>query len=213
MDRKTGSPLRTAGRTALLMACFALLAAGFLWRLGRGIALADSQPARYLPAWLTWAQVIALPVCMLGFVTAVVAGMVLARRPRLTAALQIGCLVLALALGGLLAASVLTNPLQDHRIDITVPAGSTAAVYSDTEVCPRQSTVYVRPGEGLGDAEAVLTPVDGGETVSAYITPGIQMGLKVEKGAWYRVGLTMQNDTDRPVQVSVILRGVQVRIE
>ena len=55
--------------------------------------------------------------------------------------------------------------------------------------------------------------MDGGETVSAYITPGIQMGLKVEKGAWYRVGLTMQNDTDRPVQVSVILRGVQVRIE
>lgn len=212
MDRKNVSPLHTAAKTGLLMACFALLAVGFLWRLGRGIALADSQPPQYLPGWLSCAQVIALPLCMLGFVTAVVAGMVLARRPRLTAALQIGCLVLVLALGGLLAASVLTRPLQDHRIDITVPAGSTTVVYSDTEICPQQSTVYVRPGEGLGDAEAVLEPADGGEAVSAYITPGVQMGLRVEKGEWYRVGIRMQNDTDREVQVSVILRGVHVRI-
>lgn len=212
MDRKNISSFHTAAKTALLMACFALLAVGFLWQLGRGIALADNQPPLYLPAWLSCAQVVALPVCMLGFVTAVVAGMVLARSPSLTAALQIGCLVLVLALGGLLAASVLTRPLQDHRIDITVPAGSTTVVYSDTEICPQQSTVYVRPGEGLGDAEAVLEPADGSEAISAYITPGVQMGMQVEAGEWYRVGIRMQNDTDQEVQVSVILRGVHVRI-
>lgn len=211
MDRKTVSPRRTAAKAGLLMAGFALLAAGFLWQLGRGLALAGSQPPRYLPGWLSCAQVLALPLCILGFAAAAAAGMVRARRPRLAAGLRAACLVLALALGGLLAAGALTSPRQEQRIDITVPAGSTTAVYSRTEICPQQSTVYVRPGEGLGDAGVVLTPASGGEAVSAYITPGIQMGLRVEKGAWYRVGLTMQNSTEQPVQVSVILRGVQVR--
>ncbi len=211
MGRKIISCFHTGAKTTLLTACFALLTLGFLWQLGHSMAQTNSQPPHYLPAWLCCTQIIALPACTLGFAAAGIAGMLRKRRPRLASILQIACLTLTLVLGTLLITSIFTSPRQDQQIDITIPPKSTAVVYSTTQVCPQQSTVYIRPGKGLCDAEAVLTPVAGGETMYTYITPGVQMGLRVEKGMWYRVGLTMQNYTGQPVQVSVLLRGVQVR--
>ena len=37
--------------------------------------------------------------------------------------------------------------------------------------------------------------------------------LDVEKGAWYKIGVNMQNPTAEDIDVYVTVRGVEVRIE
>ena len=38
--------------------------------------------------------------------------------------------------------------------------------------------------------------------------------MDVEKGGWFKIGVSVQNDSDRgPIAVSVEVEGVEVRIE
>ena len=104
-----------------------------------------------------------------------------------------------------------------YKISITVPAGSTETfVYSDEEISATGSTISISSGEGLGDTEVILQPVD--ETVEAgyvatYLTPGTPVKFDAVKGEWFKVGVSMQNDTDTDITVYVEVEGVDVRIE
>lgn len=110
----------------------------------------------------------------------------------------------------------MTNPPREHQIRVTIPAGSTEQFsYSDEEICPKGSTLTVYAGEGLGDTEIVLLPVEGKEEKvyePTYITPGMPVKLEVEKGAWYKIGVSVQNPTDENRKVSVSVNNVDVRI-
>lgn len=110
----------------------------------------------------------------------------------------------------------LTNPPREYQIRITIPAGSTERFsYSDEEICPKGSTLTIYAGEGLGDAEIVLLPVEGKEEKiyePTYITPGMPVKLEVEKGAWYKIGVNVQNPTDENRDVYVSVNHVDVRI-
>ena len=48
---------------------------------------------------------------------------------------------------------------------------------------------------------------------SAYLTPGMPVEMDVEKGAWFKVGISMQNETETDITVYVKIKGVEVRIE
>lgn len=104
-----------------------------------------------------------------------------------------------------------------YKISITVPAGSTETfVYSDEEISATGNTINISSGEGLGDTEVILQPVD--ETVEAgyvatYLTPGTPAKFDAVKGEWFKVGVSMQNDTDTDITVYVEVEGVDVRIE
>ena len=82
----------------------------------------------------------------------------------------------------------LTNPAKEYQIRITIPAGSTAAFcYSDAEISPKGNTLTFYAGEGLGDTEIRLLPVEVSEENAydepTYITPGMPVKMDVEKGA------------------------------
>lgn len=48
-----------------------------------------------------------------------------------------------------------------YKINITVPAGSTEAfVYSDEEILATDNVITISSGEGLGDTEVILQPVN-----------------------------------------------------
>lgn len=48
-----------------------------------------------------------------------------------------------------------------YKIRITIPAGSTEAfVYSDEEISATGKKITISSGEGLGDTEVVLSPVN-----------------------------------------------------
>lgn len=103
------------------------------------------------------------------------------------------------------------------EITITIPAGSTEAyVYSDEEISPIKDTIIISSGQGLGDTAILLKPVEVKEEnayESTYLTPGMPIKMDVEKGAWFKVGVAMQNPTDEDIVVGVNIENIEVRIE
>lgn len=104
-----------------------------------------------------------------------------------------------------------------YKIRITIPAGSTEAfVYSDEEISATGKKITISSGEGLGDTEVVLSPVNEMvETgyVATYLTPGLPVEFDAITGEWFKIGVSMQNDTDTDITVYVEVEGVEVRIE
>ena len=108
-------------------------------------------------------------------------------------------------------------------IKITVPAGSTEEIiyqvdfaYSDEEISPKGNTIEISSGEGLGDTEVVLKPIEVNEENAyepTYLTPGMTVEMDVEKDAWFKIGVNVQNPTDTDMVVYVEVKGVEVRIE
>ena len=102
-------------------------------------------------------------------------------------------------------------------ISITVPAGSRGEfVFADEEVCPTGKKITVSCGEGLGETEVLLTPVDEAVTagyVNTPIAPGTPAAFDADPGTWLKVGVNAANDTAEDVTVWVKVTGVEVRIE
>ena len=131
-------------------------------------------------------------------------------------------IMLALALTCTLALASCAKG-ETYEITITVPAGSTEEIvyqehffYSDEEISPAGDTITISSGEGLGDTEVVLKPIEVAEENAyepTYLTPGMPVEMDVEKDAWFKVGVSMQNPTDEDKTVSVMVEGVEVRIE
>lgn len=105
----------------------------------------------------------------------------------------------------------------NYKISITVPAGSTEAfVYSDEEISATGKKITISSGEGLDDTEVLLSPVNENvETgyVSTYLTRGMPVEFDAVQGEWFKIGVSMQNDTDTDKTVYVEVEGVEVRIE
>lgn len=104
-----------------------------------------------------------------------------------------------------------------YKISITVPAGSTEDfVYSEEEISPIGNKITISCGDGLGDTEVVLKTIEVKEKTAyspTYLTPGMPVEMDVEKGAWFKIGVSMQNNTDTDKVVYVKVEGVKVRIE
>ena len=110
-----------------------------------------------------------------------------------------------------------------YKIKIIVPAESTEEivyqedfVYSEEEISPTGNKITIYSGEGLGDTEVVLKPISVKEENAyepTYITHGLPVEMDVEKGAWFKVGIKMLNNTDTDKVVYVEVEGVEVRIE
>ena len=102
-------------------------------------------------------------------------------------------------------------------ISITVPAGSQEAfVYSDEIICPVRDTITIWAGENLGDTTVVLLPIKVTEENAyepTYLTPGMPVKIDVEKGAWFKVGISMQNNGTEDIEEYVTVEGATVLIE
>lgn len=108
------------------------------------------------------------------------------------------------------------NSSETYKIGITVPAGSTEAfVYSDEEISSSGSKITIYSGEGLGDTEVLLSPVDKTtETgyTAEYLTPGMPVIFDAVKDTWFKIGVSVQNETDTDQTVYVEVEGIEVRI-
>lgn len=124
------------------------------------------------------------------------------------------CLVAALCL--------LTSPRQDvATIRIVVPAGSDAHfVYSKEEISPLNDYILVSTKHMAPHQRMVLQPVEikqereykpffGG---SGWDLPFTSLKIEAEKDGWFKLGVEVQNPTDRDIFVDVKLKYVNVRI-
>ena len=125
----------------------------------------------------------------------------------------IGCVLILMCLLGLVGCW----KSEMYKVSFTVPAGSTSKyVYSDEEIIATGNKIIIWCGEGLGDTEVILQPInEKTETgyVATYLTPGVPVEFEAVKGELYRLGVLMQNDTDTDKIVYVEVEGVEVRIE
>lgn len=117
----------------------------------------------------------------------------------------------------ILAFGFLTNPTKEYRIKITIPAGSTEPIcYSDEEISPKGGTLTFYAGEGMEDTEIKLLPIEALEEnaydETVYLTRGMPAKMVVEKGAWFKVGVNIQNPTEEDRVVYLSVRNVTVRI-
>ena len=104
-----------------------------------------------------------------------------------------------------------------HTIEIIIPAGSTEAfVYSDEEISPQKNNLRIKAGAGIATTEIVLKPTEVREE-NAYESMTLKqresVKIDVEKGAWFKIGVAVQNPADVPIAVSVIVEDVDIRIE
>lgn len=115
------------------------------------------------------------------------------------------------------AVCFLTNPKQDSYIlRIVVPAGSQEKfVYTDEEVSTIRNSIKIWSGDGLGDTEVLLSPVNKTtETryTATYLTHGMPVEFDAEKDTWFKIGVNMQNSTNEDIIVYVEVENVEVRI-
>lgn len=105
---------------------------------------------------------------------------------------------------------------KEYAVSIIIPAGSTEQfVYSDEEISLKQDKLKISAGDGLGDTEVVLKMTEGQEENAyelAYLTPGTSVEMAVRKGAWFRIGISVQNASDTDKQVSVLVQDANIRI-
>ena len=109
-------------------------------------------------------------------------------------------------------------------ITIRIPAGTTEEfvyiedfIYSDEEISTNHNSLTLLVGsadDDFGNAEIVLKPIEY-EEENAYermpVIPGTPVKIDVEKGAWFKIGIAIQNDTDEDLLVSVTINNVMVR--
>lgn len=130
--------------------------------------------------------------------------------------------VTAIVVCAVVAVCFLTNPQKEYQIRITIPAGRTEEIiyqeqfcFSDEEVSPTGNKIIISLGEGIGDTEVVLKPIEVKEENAyepTYITPGMPVEMDVEEDAWFKIGVNMQNPTTEDIDVYISVRNVEVRI-
>ena len=104
-----------------------------------------------------------------------------------------------------------------YTIRIVVPAGNQEEfVYSEEEISPRKSQLDITSIDVSEDAKFVLksTEVMQENTFECTNFPkGEPMVIDVEKGAWYKIGIAMQNPTDEDIIVFFYVENAKVRTE
>ena len=102
------------------------------------------------------------------------------------------------------------------RVQITVPAGSEMAFYfSDEQIAATGKKITISASQELGSTEVLLRPVSDTVTagyVATPLTPGEPVTFDADKGVWFTVGLSLQNDTDTDKTFTVEVKGAEVRI-
>lgn len=124
-------------------------------------------------------------------------------------------IIIAVVLCAVLSVSFLKSSKPKYQIRITVPAGSKQGFfYSDEEICSKKGTITISCGDGLSDTLVNILHVEAKEEENEgqYLTPGLPVKFKAEKGKWYKVGVIAQNPSDEDINVYVSLKDVDVRI-
>ena len=106
---------------------------------------------------------------------------------------------------------------KEYAIRVVVPAGSQGEfVYSDEEISSLKSRLEIKSIDMPKDAEFVLKPIDATQENTYECTnfpKGEPMLIEVEKGAWYKIGIAMENPTDEDIVVVFHVVNVKVQIE
>ena len=106
---------------------------------------------------------------------------------------------------------------EPYTIEFTIPPGSSDGfIYSDQEISPNRNKLIIRAGAGISERDILLKPVQV-QKENAYEPVTLKqedsVKIRVEKGAWYKIGVAAYNPNDVPIAVEVIVENASIRIE
>ena len=106
---------------------------------------------------------------------------------------------------------------KEYSIRIVVPAGHQGElIYAEDVISPRKSRLEIKSIDLSKNAKFVLEPVDRTQ-VSTYectdFPKGAPMLIEVKKGAWYKIGVAMENPTDEDIVVVFHVKNLKTKIE
>ena len=129
-------------------------------------------------------------------------------------------MVLALAV---VFAWVVWGQGETYTVHVTVPAGTRNEfvyiedfIYSDEEISPQKKQLTLKAIDVPDRTEFVLKPIEVTEENAyerTYFNNGEPLIIDVEKGAWFKIGIALQNPTDEDIIVGITVENVKVRIE
>ena len=112
---------------------------------------------------------------------------------------------------------------ETYTVQITVPAGTMDEfvyiedfIYSDAEISPQKNQLELKTIDVPDYTEFVLKPIEVTEENAyerTYFDKGRPLVIDVEKGAWFQIGIALQNPTDEDIVVSITVENVKVRNE
>ena len=137
-------------------------------------------------------------------------------------------IVLILALISLLTLAGCGGRGENHTLEFTIPVGFTDAftfsdkaldydafIYSPEEISPTGKTLTLKAGAGYSSVPVVLKVVECREE-NAYepilLAHDKPVTIGVEKGAWFQIGIALDNSAEVPIAASVIVEDVEARI-
>ena len=110
-----------------------------------------------------------------------------------------------------------------YTVHVTVPAGTVDEfvyiedfIYSDEEISPQKNQLTLKSIDVPDRTEFVLKPIEVTEENAyerTYFNKGEPLLIDVEKGAWFKIGIALQNPTDEDIVVGITVENVKIRIK
>ena len=129
-------------------------------------------------------------------------------------------MILALAV---VLAWVVWGQGETYTVHVTVPAGTMDEfvyiedfIYSDEEISPQKNQLTLKSIDVPDRTEFVLKPIEVTEENAyerTYFNKGEPLLIDVEKGAWFKIGIALQNSSDEDIVIGITVENVKVRIE
>ena len=112
---------------------------------------------------------------------------------------------------------------ETYTVHVTVPAGTIDEfvyiedfIYSDEEISPQKNQLTLKSIDVPDRTEFVLKPIEVREENAyerTYFNKGEPLLIDVEKGAWFKIGIALQNPTDEDIVVGITVENVKIRIK
>ena len=110
-----------------------------------------------------------------------------------------------------------------YTIHVTVPSGTMNEfvyiedfIYSNEEISPQKKQLTLKSIDVPDHTEFVLKPIGVAEENAyerTFFSKGEPIIIDVEKGAWFKIGIALQNPTDEDIVIGITVENVKVRIE
>ena len=102
---------------------------------------------------------------------------------------------------------------KEYSIGINVPPGTDGMVYSDVEIIAQKKKITISAGKNLPETDVTLVPTES-KTQTAYksfhMRTDLPYNINIEKGAKFKIGVDIQNESEEKVVVYVNVRNVDV---
>ena len=104
---------------------------------------------------------------------------------------------------------------EKQEIVITIPAGSMESfVFSEEVFEATKDKIIVTAGAGFADTSVTLktekvTEENAYEPI--YLTHGMPVKIDVEKDAWFKIGISVQNPSEHDIAVSLYLENIEIK--